>query len=119
MPSYDHLYKLVLIGDSNVGKTSIIKRFANGTHVPDVPNTIGVDFTLKMIDIREKKIKLHIWDTSGKVSFLQSVFFVTVVIFTAMRWVYWLFMTKQRLARFRIFPNGYKRSRYMPTTMPK
>ena len=79
MPSYDHLYKLVLIGDSNVGKTSIINRFANGTHVPDVPNTIGVDFTLKTIDIREKKIKLHIWDTSGKVCFLHSVFYELVI----------------------------------------
>ena len=80
MPSYDHLYKLVLIGDSNVGKTSIIKRFANGTHVPDVPNTIGVDFMLKTIDIREKKIKLHIWDTSGKVIFLHSVFYELVLV---------------------------------------
>ena len=80
MPSYDHLYKLVLIGDSNVGKTSIIKRFANGTYLPDVLNTIGVDFTLKTVDIREKKIKLHIWDTSGKVSFLHSVFYELVQI---------------------------------------
>ena len=80
MPSYDHLYKLLLIGDSNVGKTSIIKRFANGTYVPDVPNTIGVDFTLKTVDIREKKIKLHIWDTSGKVIFLQSVFYELLLV---------------------------------------
>ena len=85
MPSYDHLYKLVLIGDSNVGKTSIIKRFANGTHVPDVPNTIGVDFSLKTIDIREKKIKLHIWDTSGQVIYYQSKFNAVVLLIDLLR----------------------------------
>ena len=70
MPSYDHLYRLVVIGDSNVGKTSIIKRFTNSTHVPDIPNTMGVDFMLKTIDIRDKKIKLHIWDTAGQVIYI-------------------------------------------------
>ena len=74
MPSYDHLYRLVVIGDSNVGKTSIIKRFTKGTHVPDIPNTMGVDFMLKTIDIRNRKIKLYIWDTAGQVIFHHSMF---------------------------------------------
>ena len=74
MPSYDHLYRLVVIGDSNVGKTSIINRFTKGTHIPDIAKTMGVDFMLKTIDIHDKKIKLYIWDTAGQVIFHHSMF---------------------------------------------
>ena len=65
--SYDHLFKLVLIGDSNVGKTAILLRYTNSAYPKDFINTIGVDFKLKTIEVRGKRIKLQIWDTAGQV----------------------------------------------------
>jgi small GTP-binding protein len=63
---YDHLFQLLLCGDSSVGKTCLISRFADNefrhTHI----NTIGIDFKLKMLPIGDKKIKLQIWDTAGQ-----------------------------------------------------
>lgn len=69
---YDYLFKLVMIGDSNVGKTSLLERFADGNFRSDVVNTIGVDFRVKTINIKNKVIKVQIWDTAGSEVF-QSV----------------------------------------------
>ena len=76
--SYDHLFKLVLIGDSNVGKTAILLRYTNSAYSKDFINTIGVDFKLKTIEVRGKRIKLQIWDTAGQVLIIniQGVSFV-------------------------------------------
>ncbi|XP_003385079.1 PREDICTED: ras-related protein Rab-13-like [Amphimedon queenslandica] len=63
---YDHLFQLLLCGDSSVGKTCLISRFADNefrhTHI----NTIGIDFKLKLFTIRDKKIRMQIWDTAGQ-----------------------------------------------------
>ena len=65
---YDHLFKLLLIGDSSVGKTAIILRFSDATFTPSYIGTIGIDFRVKTIELRGKKIKLQIWDTAGQVN---------------------------------------------------
>ena len=65
--SYDFLFKLLLIGDSSVGKTAIILRFSEDAFSPTFISTIGIDFRIKTIEIRGKKIKLQIWDTAGQV----------------------------------------------------
>jgi len=70
MRSYDHLYKLLLIGDSSVGKSCILDRFSedkfmNGPMIP----TIGIDFKIKTIQVKDKRIKLQIWDTAGQERF--------------------------------------------------
>jgi GTPase SAR1 family protein len=57
-PKFDKLVKLVLIGDSHVGKTSLILRFAENKFVEDHMTTLGIDFKVKMIAQNEKTIKV-------------------------------------------------------------
>ncbi len=56
--TYDHIFKVILIGDNGVGKSSFIRRFCEGTFVADMESTIGVDFYLSEIDVSGKKIKV-------------------------------------------------------------
>jgi len=66
--SFDHLFKVLLVGDSGVGKSSILMRFTSGDF-DDMSPTIGVDFKLKMLDVDGKRMKLTIWDTAGQERF--------------------------------------------------
>lgn len=67
-PNFDHLFKLLLIGDSGVGKSSLLLRFTTDTF-DDISPTIGVDFKLKMMTMKGKKLKLTVWDTAGQERF--------------------------------------------------
>ncbi|XP_033744392.1 ras-related protein Rab-1B-like [Pecten maximus] len=69
MEDCDYLYKIILIGDINVGKTSIVKRFRDDTFETTYRTTIGVDFAIKTLEIDNKQAKLQIWDTSGQERF--------------------------------------------------
>ena len=66
---YDHLFKLVIIGDSGVGKSSLLVRFADDTFSENCISTIGVDFKIKTIDINGERVKLQLWDTAGQERF--------------------------------------------------
>ncbi|GBG32223.1 Ras-related protein Rab-18 [Hondaea fermentalgiana] len=66
---YDHLFKLLLIGDSGVGKSSILLQFTDGTFAADQNATCGVDFKVKMLQQGGKTIKATIWDTAGQERF--------------------------------------------------
>ncbi|XP_044460635.1 ras-related protein RABC2a-like isoform X2 [Mangifera indica] len=66
--SYDYSFKILLIGDSAVGKSSLLLSFFSNT-VQDLSPTIGVDFKLKQITIGGKSMKLTIWDTAGQERF--------------------------------------------------
>ena len=63
---YDLLFKLLLIGDSGVGKTCILFRFSDDMFNTTFISTIGIDFKLKTIHLNGKLIKLQIWDTAGQ-----------------------------------------------------
>ncbi|KAG2686353.1 hypothetical protein I3760_09G002400 [Carya illinoinensis] len=63
--SYDLSFKILLIGDSGVGKSSILASFISNT-VENLPPTIGVDFKIKLLTVGGKKLKLTIWDTAGQ-----------------------------------------------------
>ncbi|XP_010918923.1 ras-related protein RABC2a isoform X2 [Elaeis guineensis] len=60
--SYDYSFKILLIGDSGVGKSSLLVSFIS-SHVDDLAPTIGVDFKIKHLTVGGKKLKLTIWDT--------------------------------------------------------
>lgn len=66
---YDYLFKLVLIGDSGVGKSCLLLRFADDNFTDSYISTIGVDFRFRTITIDEKIVKLQIWDTAGQERF--------------------------------------------------
>jgi len=66
---YDYLFKLVLIGDSGVGKSCLLLRFADDNFTDSYISTIGVDFRFRTINIENKTVKLQIWDTAGQERF--------------------------------------------------
>jgi len=62
---YDYLFKIVLVGDSGVGKSSIVTRIAKDTFSMDTLSTIGVEFVNKSFEINNRVVKAQIWDTAG------------------------------------------------------
>ncbi|OVA08081.1 Small GTPase superfamily [Macleaya cordata] len=66
---YDYLFKLLLIGDSAVGKSCLLLRFADDSYVDSYISTIGVDFKIRTMELDGKTIKLQIWDTAGQERF--------------------------------------------------
>jgi Ras-related protein Rab-8A len=67
--AYDYLIKLLLIGDSGVGKSCLLLRFSDDSFTPSFITTIGIDFKIRTIDLEGKRIKLQIWDTAGQERF--------------------------------------------------
>jgi small GTP-binding protein len=66
---YDHLFKLLIIGESGVGKTCLLLRFTDDSFTANHLTTIGIDFKIKIINLDDKQIKLQIWDTAGQERF--------------------------------------------------
>ena len=66
---YDHLLKYVIVGDSSVGKSCLLLRFADDQFNENYMSTIGVDFRFKTVKAENKNIKLQIWDTAGQERF--------------------------------------------------
>ena len=64
--NYDYSVQLLIIGDSSVGKTSILTRFSNGTFKEDYIATVGLDYYSKTENYNEKTIYIKIWDTAGQ-----------------------------------------------------
>ena len=62
---YDYTFKIVMVGDSDVGKSSILLRYVDDTQVDPITN-IGIEFKIKAIEIAGLKIRLQIWDTAGQ-----------------------------------------------------
>lgn len=65
----DAMLKVIIIGDSGVGKTNLITRFCENHFKDSYVATIGVDFKVKTITCKDKKYKLQIWDTAGQERF--------------------------------------------------
>jgi len=63
---YDYLFKIVLIGDSGVGKSNLLSRFTRGEFNLESKSTIGVEFATKSIEVDGKRLKAQIWDTAGQ-----------------------------------------------------
>mmetsp|Transcript_9114 Transcript_9114/g.15911 ORF Transcript_9114/g.15911 Transcript_9114/m.15911 type:complete len:205 (+) Transcript_9114:60-674(+) len=66
---YDHIFKVLLVGDSGVGKSCLLLRFTQDRFQESTTSTIGVDFKVKYISFGDTKCKLTIWDTAGQERF--------------------------------------------------
>jgi small GTP-binding protein len=69
---FDHLFKLIVIGDSGVGKSCLMHRVTTNEFMEDHEVTVGVEFGTLMLKIEDTVIKLQIWDTAGQENF-QSI----------------------------------------------
>ena len=64
--AFDHIFKIVIVGDSGVGKSCLLLRFADDTFNESYICTIGVDFRFRTFTVDGKQVKLQIWDTAGQ-----------------------------------------------------
>lgn len=62
-------FKILVLGDSNVGKSSLIKSYFKGAKLKDILPTIGIDFTDMILSVRGTKVRLRVWDTAGQEKF--------------------------------------------------
>ncbi|NPD87793.1 MAG: GTP-binding protein [Asgard group archaeon] len=74
---FDYLFKTIIVGDPNVGKTSITLRFATGMFRERYLPTIGVEFSVKDIEIDGKRVKLQAWDTGShdRFSYVRPLYY--------------------------------------------
>jgi len=70
---YEYIFKLILIGNSGVGKSSIINRYMQKEFDDSYKCTIGVDFLMKSLTIKGKTVKLQLWDTAGQEKYKSMV----------------------------------------------
>lgn len=64
--NYQHLLKLIVVGDSGTGKSSLLHRFVSDTYAEEHSPTIGVEFGATITDVGGQSVKLQIWDTAGQ-----------------------------------------------------
>lgn len=67
--NFDLILKLLIVGDSSVGKTNFIMRFINNEFINNYLTTSGIDLKTKDIEVKNKKIRIQIWDTAGQVQY--------------------------------------------------
>ncbi len=61
----DFMFKIIIVGNTNVGKTKILERYINNKFIEESKSTIGVDFCSKNVYMKNYRIKLQFWDTAG------------------------------------------------------
>lgn len=64
--NFDYMFKLLIIGNSSVGKTSFLFRYADDSFTSAFVSTVGIDFKVKTVFRHDKRVKLQIWDTAGQ-----------------------------------------------------
>lgn len=70
---YDYLFKVVLIGDSGVGKSNLLSRFTKNEFNLESKSTIGVEFATRTLKVDGKVVKAQIWDTAGQERFVSRL----------------------------------------------
>lgn len=69
-PIFDFQFRVILIGDSTVGKSSLLRHFTDGTFAEVSDPTVGVDFFARLLRVSDNTaVKLQLWDTAGQVKF--------------------------------------------------
>eukprot|EP00744_Colponema_vietnamica_P018363 GILI01025916.1.p1 GENE.GILI01025916.1~~GILI01025916.1.p1 ORF type:complete len:217 (+),score=39.86 GILI01025916.1:46-696(+) len=70
---YDHIFKVIIVGEAGVGKSSLLSRFVDDNCPPQYISTIGVDFKVASLTIDGKRVKIVLWDTAGQERFASIV----------------------------------------------
>lgn len=73
MEKCNYIVKIIVTGDTGVGKTSVLNSYYDGTFTDNYNATIGVDFKIKTVNLNNYAIKLHLWDVSGSKNFDSTV----------------------------------------------
>ena len=73
---YDYLFKVVLIGDSGVGKSNLLSRFTRNEFSLESKSTIGVEFATRSIHVDDKIVKAQIWDTAGQERYIYIYIYI-------------------------------------------
>jgi Ras-related protein Rab-39B len=69
-PLFDYQFRVILVGDSMVGKSSLLKYFTEGKFLDACDPTVGVDFFARLIEVKPgSRVKLQLWDTAGQERF--------------------------------------------------
>uniref|UniRef100_A0A674BIX8 Calcium release activated channel regulator 2A n=1 Tax=Salmo trutta TaxID=8032 RepID=A0A674BIX8_SALTR len=66
VPAPDRLFKVVLVGNSSVGKTSLLRTFCDGRFHPSSPATVGIDYSVKTLMLDNTQVAMQLWDTAGQ-----------------------------------------------------
>eukprot|EP00117_Sycon_ciliatum_P006847 scpid15801/ scgid10203/ Ras-related protein Rab-1B len=69
LTDFDYTFKVLIVGNSGVGKSTILERFIGGDFRENLPKTIGVDFKTKTLKVDGSRAKLQLWDTAGQERF--------------------------------------------------
>jgi len=101
-PQYDYLIKLLLIGDSGVGKSCLLLRFSDDSFTPSFIATIGIDYKIKTVEIDGMKSSYKSGILLGKKDTVQLPMLITEV-----QWVYCWFMTLPMLNHSKILEVGF------------
>ena len=75
--NFDYMFKLLIIGNSAVGKTSFLFRYADDSFTSAFVSTVGIDFKVKTVFRNDKRVKLQIWDTGKFISLHVDLFVVS------------------------------------------
>lgn len=67
---WQYQFRIIMLGDSTVGKTSLLKRYTEGAFLDSINQTVGVDFYVRFLDVEPGvRVKLQFWDTAGQERF--------------------------------------------------
>jgi len=69
MNTFDYLFRFIIVGDTNVGKTCLLSQFTERVFKTEHEATIGVEFGSRILKVKEKRVKIQIWDTAGQETF--------------------------------------------------
>lgn len=112
--NYDYLFKILLIGDSSTGKSSILTVYTDQIFNETFMSTIGVDFKIKTIQIDNRDVKLQIWDTAGQERFRT----ITTSYYRGVHGIFAVFDLSDRIS-FRNITNWLDEiARYAPENVP-
>jgi len=87
-PIFDYQFRVILLGDSTVGKSSLLKYFTEGKFDEGCEPTVGVDFFARLVEIKPGlRVKLQLWDTAGQERFRCDLLFLCGIFCALLKYI--------------------------------